>query len=124
MIDRDIRSLYRTGLFEFYEVKREVLADRKVNLVRRGHTEITGFSAVRFEGNKKVQEPPLEKEIQDKSNTALDDRQVKRTRKPQRNIKKPDYNQASDQLLPVEHREHVLGLRVTITFKISRRERK
>jgi len=33
MIDRDIRSLYRTGLFEFIEIKRETLDNHSINLV-------------------------------------------------------------------------------------------
>ena len=32
-LDRDIRSLYRTGLFEFIEVKHEIAGDRTYNLV-------------------------------------------------------------------------------------------
>ena len=32
-VDRDIRSLYRTGLFEFIEAKREELPNNTVNLV-------------------------------------------------------------------------------------------
>ena len=34
LIDRDIRSLYKTGLFEFIEVKRETIAGNGVNLGR------------------------------------------------------------------------------------------
>ena len=33
LIDRDIRSLYRTGIFEFIEVKREQLPNNIVNLI-------------------------------------------------------------------------------------------
>ena len=58
MIDRDIQSLYRTGLFEFIEVKREVLPARVINLV----VEVTPkyrVLAIRYEGNERVknQEP-------------------------------------------------------------------
>src|SRR5690606_41972947 len=62
MIDRDIRSLYRTGLFEFIEVKREVLADGRVNLV----FELTPkyrVLAVRFDGNQRVRDRRLEREV-------------------------------------------------------------
>ena len=76
MIDKDIRTLYRTGLFEFIEVKREELPNNVVNLV----FEITPkyrVQAVRFQGNKTVKASRLEKEIGTKPNTALDERAVK-----------------------------------------------
>jgi outer membrane protein insertion porin family len=40
MIDRDIRSLYRTGLFEFIEVKRERPPARG-QLGGRGHAQVS-----------------------------------------------------------------------------------
>jgi len=76
MIDHDIRSLYRTGLFEFIEVKREDLPDNRVNLVY----EVTPkyrVLAVRYEGNKKIKTSRLEKEATIRPNTALDERIVK-----------------------------------------------
>ena len=76
MIDKDIRTLYRTGLFEFIEVKREELPNNVVNLV----FEITPkyrVQAVRFQGNKMVKASRLEREIGTKPNTALDERAVK-----------------------------------------------
>jgi outer membrane protein assembly factor BamA len=76
MIDRDIRSLYRTGLFEFIEVKREAVSATTFNLV----FEVTPkfrVLAVRYEGNKKVKGTRLEKEVKVKPNTSLDERQVK-----------------------------------------------
>lgn len=33
MLDRDIRSLYKTGLFEFIEIKREAVDGKSFNLV-------------------------------------------------------------------------------------------
>jgi outer membrane protein insertion porin family len=75
-IDRDIRSLYRTGLFEFIEVKREELPDKSVNLV----FEITPkyrVQAIRFEGNKEYKSSRLEKETSTKTNSALDEHTVK-----------------------------------------------
>ena len=75
-VDRDIRSLYRTGLFEFIEIKREELPDRRVNLV----FEITPkfrVQAVRFEGNKEYKASRLEKEITIKTNSALDEHTIK-----------------------------------------------
>lgn len=76
MIDRDIRALYRTGLFEFIEVKREAVGETTFNLV----FEVTPkfrVLAVRYEGNKKVKGTRLDKEVKTKANTSLDERQVK-----------------------------------------------
>ena len=53
MLDRDIRALYKTGLFEFIEIKREAVDARTFNLV----IEVTPkyrVLAVKYEGNKEV----------------------------------------------------------------------
>lgn len=76
MIDRDIRALYRTGLFEFIEVKREAMSETTFNLL----FEVTPkfrVLAVRYEGNKRVKGTRLDKEVKTKANTSLDERQVK-----------------------------------------------
>lgn len=95
MLDRDIRSLYKTGLFEFIEVKREAVANGVFNLV----VEITSkyrILAVKFDGNNKVKTSRLEKEIKTKPNTALDERQVKDdTEKLREYYQKNGYNQIS-----------------------------
>ncbi len=94
MIDKDIRTLYRTGLFEFIEVKREELPNNVVNLV----FEITPkyrVQAVRFQGNKMVKASRLEKEISTRPNTALDERAVKSdAEKLHEYYQKSGYNQA------------------------------
>ena len=94
MIDKDIRTLYRTGLFEFIEVKHEELANNLVNLV----FEITPkyrVQAVRFQGNKKVKTSRLEKETSTKPNSALDERAIKAdTEKLHEYYQKSGYNQA------------------------------
>ncbi len=75
-IDRDIRSLYRTGLFEFIEVKREELPGRQVNLV----FEITPkfrIQEVKFDGNKEFEKYRLEKEVSVKPNSSLDEHIIK-----------------------------------------------
>jgi len=93
MIDRDIRTLYRTGLFEFIEVKREELGNNVVNLV----FELTPkyrILAVRFKGNQRVKTSRLEKEITTKANTALDERTIKAdTEKLHEYYQKRGYNQ-------------------------------
>ncbi|MCA1481899.1 POTRA domain-containing protein, partial [Bradyrhizobium sp. NBAIM08] len=95
ILDRDIRSLYRTGLFEFIEVKHEPVDARTFNLV----IEVTPkfrVLAVRFEGNQKVKSNRLEKEVKTKPNQALDERQVKEDQEKLREYyQKAGYNQVS-----------------------------
>jgi outer membrane protein insertion porin family len=74
--DRDIRNLYKTGLFELIEIKREQVDEHTYNLV----VEVTPkyrVLAVRYEGNKGVKVSKLEDQVKTKPNTALDERQVK-----------------------------------------------
>ena len=94
LIDRDIRSLYRTGQFEFIEFKRGALVNGKVDLV----VEITSkyrVSKVDFEGNVKVKDKRLAKEAKTKENLPLDERQVKEdAEKVREYYQKSGYNQA------------------------------
>src|SRR5580658_3083232 len=76
MLDRDIRALYKTGLFEFIEIKREAVDARTFNLVFEVTPKYRVF-AVKYEGNKQVKSRRLEKEVKTTPNTALDERQVK-----------------------------------------------
>ena len=93
VIDRDIRTLYKTGLFEFIEVKRETLPNNVLNLV----VEVTPkyrVLAIRYEGNKKVKSTRLQKEVQSKTNAALDERLVKEdAEKIRAYYQKTGYNQ-------------------------------
>ena len=95
MLDRDIRNLYKTGLFEFIQTKWEAAGPRTFNLV----VEVTPkfrVLAVRYEGNKKVKTSRLEKEVKTKPNTALDERQVKEdSEKIHEYYQKQGYNQVS-----------------------------
>ncbi|TAG29149.1 MAG: outer membrane protein assembly factor BamA, partial [Verrucomicrobia bacterium] len=94
LIDRDIRSLYRTGQFEFIEFKRGALVGGKVDLV----VEITSkyrVSVVSFEGNVKVKDKRLAKEAKTKENLPLDERQVKEdAEKVREYYQKSGYNQS------------------------------
>jgi outer membrane protein insertion porin family len=93
MIDRDIRSLYRTGLFEFVEIKYEPIDGKTFNLVVEVTPKFRVLS-VRFEGNKKVKSNRLEKEVKIKPNQALDERQVKEDAEKLREYyQKAGYNQ-------------------------------
>ncbi len=116
MIDRDIRSLYKTGLFEFIEVKREAVNDRVFNLV----VEVTPkyrVLAIRFDGNHRVKTSRLEKEIKTKPNTSLDERQVKDdTEKLREYYQKNGYNQISVSYAIERDRTTGFG---TVVFKIK-----
>ncbi len=115
MIDRDIRALYKTGLFEFIEVKREAVDSKTYNLV----VEVTPkyrVLAIRYEGNKQVKTRSLEKEIKTAPNTALDERQVKEDNEKLKDYyQKQGFNQVVVSYTIARDRGTGLG---TITFKI------
>lgn len=115
ILDRDIRSLYRTGLFEFIEVKHEAVDAQTFNLV----VEVTPkfrVLAIRFEGNQKMKSTRLEKEVKVKSNQALDERQVKEDSEKLREFyQKAGYNQVS--INYTIERDRVGGFG-TVVFKI------
>lgn len=115
MIDHDIRSLYKSGLFEFIEVKRDVRPDRTVNLVVEVTPKFRVLS-VRYEGNKEIKSRRLDKEIKTKSNTSLDERQVKEdVEKIRGYYQKTGYNRA--QVSYNIDRNRVTGFG-TVTFKV------
>jgi outer membrane protein insertion porin family len=120
MLDRDIRSLYRTGLFEFIEIKREAVNERVFNLV----VEVTPKFRVldiRYEGNKRVKARRLEKEIKTRPNIALDERQVKEdAEKIREYYQKTGYNQVSVNYAIERDRETSFG---TVIFKIKEGEK-
>lgn len=76
MIDRDIRSLYRTGLFEFIEVKRVMVGTTQVDLIVEVRPKYR-VSAVRFDGNEKIKDKRLTKEITTQPNYSIDERRIK-----------------------------------------------
>lgn len=115
LIDRDIRSLYRTGLFEFIEVKREELPGNVVNLV----VEVTPkfrVLDVKFEGLKAYKERRLRREIKTTANGSLDERQVKDdSEKLYEFYQKNGYNQAQVSYTIDRNRSTGFG---TVTFKV------
>ncbi len=119
-LDKDIRSLYRTGLFEFIEVKHENVDLNTFNLV----IEVTPkfrVLAVKFEGNQKVKSTRLEKEIKTKSNQALDERQIKEDQEKLRDYyQKAGYNQVS--ISYTIDRDRVGGFG-TVVYKIKEGEK-
>jgi outer membrane protein insertion porin family len=120
LIDRDIRTLYKTGLFEFIEVKRDSRADGTVGLV----FEITSkyrLLSVRFEGNKKVKTSRLAREAVSKPNLALDERQIKEDiEKIREYYQKHGYNQVQITYSIERNRETGFG---SVTFKIVEGDR-
>ncbi len=76
LIDRDIRSLYRTGLFEFIEVRQVAVSPGVVDLIFEVRPKFR-IGAVRYEGNRAVSSRRLEAEITVRNNFALDERMVK-----------------------------------------------
>ncbi len=116
IVDRDIRALYKTGLFEFIEIKQEEAGYHLFNLV----VEVTPkfrVLAIRYEGNKQVKSRRLEKEIKTKPNTALDDRQVKEdSEKIREYYQKSGYNQVSVTYLIQRDRATSFA---TVIFKIK-----
>ncbi|MEN9841885.1 MAG: hypothetical protein RL376_1685, partial [Verrucomicrobiota bacterium] len=116
LIDRDIRSLYRTGQFEFIEFKRGQLTNGKVDLV----VEITSkyrVSKVVFAGNVKVKPKRLAKEAKTKANFPLDERQVKEdAEKIREYYQKSGYNQAKIEYRIERNKTTGLGL---VTFDVK-----
>ena len=115
MLDRDIRALYKTGLFEFIEIKREAVDAHTYNLV----IEVTPkyrVLAVKYEGNKQVKTHRLQSEIKTTPNSALDERQVKEdSEKLKEYYQKEGFSQASVSYTITRDRGTGLG---TIIFKI------
>lgn len=117
MIDRDIRSLYKTGLFEYIEVKREIEADGStVDLV----VEVTPkyrVLSVLYDGSKRIGLRTLEKQVKTKNGATLDERQVKEdSEKLHDYYEKHGYNQATVTYEIKRDRNTGLG---TVIFKIQ-----
>lgn len=76
LIDSDIRSLYRTGLFEYIEVKRDFTAPGRVDLVFEVRPKYRIGSVV-FQGADSVRTRRLVRETTVRQNAALDERVVR-----------------------------------------------
>ena len=115
LIDRDIRSLYKTGLFEFIETKREARPGNVVNLVLEVTPKFRILS-IQFEGNKVYKERRLIKEIKSVANGALDERQIKDdAQKLYEFYQKNGYNQAQVTYSVDRNRSTGFG---AVTFKV------
>lgn len=115
LIDRDIRSLYRTGLFEFIEAKREQVAGNVVNLVFEVTPKFRVLT-IKFEGTKAYKDRRLLKETKSQANGALDERQIKDdAQKIYELYQKAGYNQAQVTYSIDRNRSTGFG---TVTFKV------
>ena len=76
LIDRDIRSLYRTQLFERIEVQRVPVDANQIDLIFSVWPKMR-IGAVRFEGNDKISTRRLEEETLSQKTGILDERLVK-----------------------------------------------
>ena len=115
MIDRDYRALYRTGLFEYIQIKQEPVNDTTFNFI----VEVTPKYRVRdvkFVGNVKEKTTRLEKEVKTRPNLALDERQAKDdVEKLREYYQKAGYNQV--QITHTIDLDRVGGFG-SVTFKI------
>jgi outer membrane protein insertion porin family len=94
IIDRDVRNLYHTGLFELIEVKKEEIGVDKVNLVVEVTPKFRVLS-VELDGNHAIKRRRLMKEVETKPNSSLDERQIKAdTEKLFEYYQKKGYSQA------------------------------
>lgn len=120
LIDRDIRSLYRTGIFEFIEVKREQGFDNIVNLVFEVTPKFRVLSVL-YDGNKSIKSRRLAKEIKTVANGPMDERQIKEdSQKIYEYYQKRGYNQA--QVTYGIDRNRSTGFS-NVTFKIREGDR-
>jgi outer membrane protein insertion porin family len=119
-VDRDIRSLYRTQLFELVEIKYEEAGPNVVNVIVEVTPKYRVF-AVKFEGNKQVKTNRLEKEVKIRANQALDERQAKEdSEKLREYYQKAGYNQVAVSYSIDRDRVGGFG---TVTFKIREGEK-
>lgn len=75
IVDDSLRALYRTGLFEYIDVKRTEVSGGKLDLIFRVKAKYRVL-AIYFDGNYRIKEKRLKKEISLKANAALNERQV------------------------------------------------
>ncbi len=75
-LDRDVRNLYHTGLFELIEVKKDEVSSTVVNLVLEVTPKFRVLS-VEYDGNHSLTSHRLKKEVSTKPNSSLDERLIK-----------------------------------------------
>jgi outer membrane protein insertion porin family len=76
IVDDSLRALYSTGLFEYIDVKRSEISDGVLDLIFRVKSKYRVL-AIYFDGNYRIKEKRLKKEISLRANASLNERQVK-----------------------------------------------
>ena len=76
IVDDSVRALYNTGLFEYIDVKRPEVRENKIDLIFRVKAKYRVL-AIFFDGNSRIKEKRLEKEVSSRVNGALNERLVK-----------------------------------------------
>ena len=76
MVDDSVRGLYNTNLFEYIDVKRLEVRENLIDLIFRVKAKYRVL-AIFFDGNSRIKDKRLEKEIASKVNAALIERLVK-----------------------------------------------
>jgi len=79
LIDRSIRSLYATGLFDYLEVRQETMADSRLRLTFVV-TPRYRLERITYEGNQDVRSRRLEREIDSRPQGVLDERLIRADR--------------------------------------------
>ena len=75
ILDRDVRTLYRTGLFEHVEVRWQPAEDNQIDIVFDIRPKFR-IAAIIFDGNVKVRDKRLEDEVEIKVNQVLNERKA------------------------------------------------
>jgi outer membrane protein insertion porin family len=75
LLDRDVRTLFETGLFESVDIRREIVGNR-VNLIYELRPKYRVGSII-FDGNKRISVRRLTREVKTMENGGLDERQVR-----------------------------------------------
>lgn len=76
MVDRDIRSLYRSSLFEYIEARIAQVGDKQVDVIFDIRPKFR-ISAIIFDGNERLSDRKLENEIEIVVNQTLNEPKVK-----------------------------------------------
>jgi len=75
ILDRDVRTLYRTGLFEHVEVRWQPVDETLVDVIFDIRPKFR-IAAIIFDGNEKVRDRRLEDEVEIKVNQVLNERKA------------------------------------------------
>ncbi len=79
LIDRSVRSLYQTGLFDFIEVRTDPMTDNRVRLVFVVQPKYR-IQSIGFEGNKEYSDRRLRSKTESRGGTPLDERKIRKDR--------------------------------------------